>query len=65
MWTCDPIGVVISGPMIMILTIYRNVDDASLLSAQYIRTGLASLSPLNLVQKKRDECQLEWVVESD
>jgi len=29
------------------------VPDASLLGAQHIRTGLASLSSQNLVQKKR------------
>ena len=32
---------------------YKMVPDASLLSAQHIRTGLASLLS-NLVQKKRD-----------
>ena len=34
------------------------VPDASLLSAQHIRTCLASLSPLNLVQKR--EMNASW-----
>ena len=33
--------------------VIKMVPDASLLSAQHIRTGLASLSSQNLVKKKR------------
>ena len=44
---------------------YKMVQDASLLSAQLIRTDLASLSSQTSFKKRRDGYHLEWAVESD